>query len=82
MVIRDADRDVAQRLYAIAVGMVAMRELEPIAGFARDALDNPTPATVGALLVVGQNQPWLSSVLYALAHVGIAAVEDVLGDRI
>lgn len=81
MVIRDADKDVARKMFEIAVGMVAAREPIHIAEYAHDALRTPNASTVRALLAVGRGQPWLPSVVDAMAQVGIAAAEDVLGDR-
>lgn len=80
MVIHDADRAIARRMYEVAVGMVAAREHVSIAELAQDALEMPTPSSIHALLAVGRGQPWLSSVIDTLAQVGIAAAEDVLSD--
>lgn len=80
MVIHDADRVVARRMYQVAVGMVVAREHVSIAEVAQDALEMPTPSTIRALLAVGRGQEWLPSVIDALAEVGIAAIEDVMGD--
>nr|WP_295884377.1 hypothetical protein [uncultured Devosia sp.] len=81
MVIHDADRVVARRMYQVAVGMVAAREDVSIAEYAQDALDTPSPSTIRALLAVGRGREWLPSVVDALAEVGIAAAADVLGDE-
>ena len=78
MVIREADRVVARRMYEVALGMVAAREDVSIAEYAQDALDLRTPSSIRALLAVGRGQAWLPSVVDALAEVGIAAVEDVM----
>jgi hypothetical protein len=80
MVIRPADKEVARRMYEVAVGMVAAREHVSVAELAQDALEMPTPSSIRALLAVGRGEPWLPSVIDALAQVGIAAAEDVLGD--
>lgn len=80
MVIHDADRVVARRMYQVAVGMVMAREHVSIAEVAHDALEIPSPSTIRALLAVGRGQEWLPSVIDALAEVGIAAIEDVMGD--
>ena len=76
MVIREADRVIARRMYQVAVGLVAEREPMPYRALAYDAVSAPWPATIRALLAAG---PWLPSVVDALAEVGIAAAEDVLG---
>lgn len=80
MVIHDADRIVARRMFQVAVGMVAAREHVSIAEVAQDALEMPTPSSIRALLALGRGQEWLPSVIDALAQVGIAAAEDILGD--
>ena len=80
MVIHDADRAVARHMYEVAVGMVAAREEIHIAEFAYDALRMPNASTIRALLAVGRGREWLPSVVDALAQVGIAAAEDILGD--
>ena len=80
MVIRDADRAVARRMYEVAVGMVAAREEIHIAEVAYEALRLPNASTIRALLAAGRGKPWLDSVIDAVAQVGIAAAEDVLGD--
>jgi hypothetical protein len=41
----------------------------------------PNASTIRALLAAGRGRPWLTSVIDALAQVGIAAAEDVLGDQ-
>lgn len=81
MVIHDADRDIARRMYEIAVAMVAAREHPSIAEIAQEALDNPSPSSIRALLAVGRGEVWLASIFDALAQVGIAAAEDVLGGQ-
>jgi hypothetical protein len=78
MVIREADRAIARRMYEVAVGMVAAREQASVAELAHDALNTPTPSSIRALLAVGHGRPWLPSVIDALAQVGIAAIEDVM----
>lgn len=79
MVIREADRVIARRMYQVAVGLVAEREPMPYRELAYDAVSAPSPATIRALLAAGRGKPWLPSVVDALAEVGIAAAEDVLG---
>ncbi|GLQ53572.1 hypothetical protein [Devosia nitrariae] len=82
MVIRDADREVARRMYHVAVGIVAMRDDDiAVREAAVDAVRMPSPATIRALLAVGREKEWLASVVDALAEVGIAAAEEVLGDE-
>lgn len=82
MVIHEADRVVARRMYQVAIGMVAAREDVSIGEYAQDALDIPTPSSIRALLAVGRGQAWLPSVIDALAEVGIAAAEDVLSNNL
>lgn len=79
MVIHDVDRIVARQMYQVAIGMVAAREHPSIAELAQDALENPSSTTIRALLAIGRGADWMPSVLDALAQVGIAAAEDVLG---
>lgn len=81
MVIRAADKLIARRMYQVAVGLVAEREPMPHRELAYDALNCPSPSTIRALLAAGRGQPWLPSVIDALAEIGIAAAEDVLGDH-
>lgn len=81
MVIHDADRVVARRMFQVAVGMVAAREDIHIAEVAYEALRMPNASTIRALLSAGRGQPWLASVVDALAEVAIAAAEDVLGGQ-
>lgn len=80
MVIDRRERRIARSMFSVAVGMVASREHVSIAEYAKDALDGPSPSTIRALLAVGRGEAWLPSVVDALAQVGIAAAEDVLGD--
>lgn len=54
MVIRDVDRAIARRMYEIAVGMVAARETGAVSELAQEALDDPRPATIHALLAAGR----------------------------
>lgn len=51
----------------------------PYRELAYDAVRDPSPSTIRALLAAGRGKPWLPSVVDALAEVGIAAAEDVLG---
>jgi hypothetical protein len=79
MVIREADRRIARRMFQVAVGLIESREPDiPTRELAHDALHHPSPSTVRALLAAGRGRPWLPSVMDALAQVGIAAAEDVL----
>jgi len=81
MVIRPDDRTVARAIFLVAVGMVAKREDDATAReLAQAALDAPSPMTIRALVAAGRDRPWLASVVDAMAQVGIAASEDVLGD--
>lgn len=65
-------------MWEIAVSMIAARDPE-VADLAHAALDHPTPMTVRALLAAGRGREWQLMLVEALAQVGIAAVEDVLG---
>lgn len=76
MVIMQADRVIARQMWTVAVGLVESRVGLPEA---REALADPCPSTIRALLAAGRGERWLPSVLDALAEVGIAASEDVLG---
>lgn len=81
MVIRDADRVIAARMYHVSLGIIVMRDPdEAVHRLAVSAAENPGPATIRALLGAGRDKPWFASVVDALAEVGIAASEDVLGD--
>lgn len=79
MVIRDQDRRIAASLYAVAVGQVIRLGSAEHRALAEAALDAPGPLTIRALLHAGQGQPWLASVRDAMAEVGVAGSEDVLG---
>ena len=80
MVIREADRVIARHMYLVAVGLVEQRSpTGTLRELAHDALTRPSPSTIRALLAAGRGKPWLPSVIDALAEVGVAAAEDVLG---
>ena len=81
MVIREADRVIARRMFQVAVGLVAEREPMPSRELAYDALRDPSPSTIRALLAAGRGMPWLPSVIDALAEIGIAAADEILGDH-
>lgn len=79
MVIREADKIVARRMFEVAVGLVAEREADfEVRAAARAALVVPTAVTIRHLMKLGAGTPWLPSVIDALAEVGIAGAEDVL----
>jgi hypothetical protein len=79
MVIRDEDRDIARRMYHVALGIIVMRDEDvEVRRLAVAAVESPGPATIRALLAAGWERPWLDSVVDALAEVGIAASEDIL----
>lgn len=81
MVIHPDDRTVARAIFHVAVGMVAKREDDEAAReLAQAALNDPSPTTIRALVAAGRDKPWLASVVEAMAQVGVAAAEDVLGD--
>lgn len=80
MVIRESDRRLALGAYRVAVGMIRQRD-PAVADLAKAALDHPTPITVRALLTAGAGKPWLPMLLEALAQVGVAGAEDVLGEQ-
>lgn len=79
MVIRESDRRFARNAYVAAVGMIAQRDAD-VADLAKAALDHPSAMTTRALLNAGAGRPWVGMFVEALAQVGIAAAEDVLGD--
>ena len=82
MVILDADRAIASLMYHVALGIIVLRDSdESVRHLAVAAAENPEPATIRALLAAGREKPWLASVVDALAEVGIAAAEDVLGGQ-
>lgn len=81
MVILEADRQIARRMYQVAVGLVENREPDgTVRELARVALHHPTPSTIRALLAAGRGREWLPSVLDALAEDAVAAADEVLGD--
>lgn len=80
MSIEERERRIAVSAWAVAVGMVEAREPNvTLRELAADALRRPSPSTIRALVAAGRGQPWLPSVIDALAQVGIAGAEDVLG---
>lgn len=79
MVILDQDRRVAVGLYQVAVGQVLRMGSPEAQALASAALDYPSPVTIRALVMAGQGTPWLASVRDAMAEVGIAGSNDVLG---
>jgi hypothetical protein len=81
MVIREQDRSLAVHMYRVAIGIVERNDAGA-AHLAAAALDTPSPSTIRALLDAGRGRPWRASVVDALAEIGIAAIEDVLGDRL
>jgi hypothetical protein len=81
MVIREQDKVLAQHMYRVAIGIIEKNDAGA-AHLAAAALDTPSPATIRALLDAGRGRPWRASVVDAMAEVGIAAIEDVLGDRL
>lgn len=79
MVIREADRAIARRMYHVALGIIVMRDDDiEVRRAAVAAVQTPTPGTIRALLALSVGKPWRSSVLDALAEVGIAAADEVL----
>lgn len=79
MVILEQDRRLAAGMYRVAVGQV-IRLGDPAAQvLAEAALAAPGPMTIRALIVAGAGQPWLPSIRDALAEIGIAGSQDVLG---
>ena len=80
MVILDQDRRVAVGLYQVAVGQVVRMGSPDAQTLAAAALDYPSPVTIRALIMAGQGTPWLASVRDAMAEVGIASSNEVLGE--
>lgn len=78
MVIRESDWRFARNAFAAAVGMIAQRDAD-VTDIARAALSHPTPMTARALLNAGAGKPWAGMLIEALAQVGVAAADDVLG---
>jgi len=82
MVIRESDRRFAIGAFRVAVRMIAVRD-PSVSDIAKAALEYPTPVTVRALLNAGVGKEWAVMLLEALAQVGVAGAEDVLGgDRV
>lgn len=81
MVIREQDRTLATHMYRVAIGIIEKNDAGA-AHLAAVALDTPSPSTIRALLDAGRGRPWRASVIDALAEIGIAAIEDVIGDRL
>ncbi|MBJ6986086.1 hypothetical protein [Devosia sp. MC521] len=78
MTIEERERAIAVSAWGMAAGMIEYRDPEA-RELARAALDRPCAATIRPLLEAGQGKPWLQSLVEALAQVGVAAAEDVLG---
>ena len=82
MVILEQDRRLTRGIFNVAVGQV-LRLGDPEAKvLAEAALAVLGPVTIRALVSAGAGQPWLASVRDALAEVGTAGSNDVLGDRL
>lgn len=79
MVIDRSSRRLARHMFRVGVGLVELHDAEARAT-ARAALDRPCADTIRDLLDACRGKPWLPSVVDALAQVGIAGAEDVLGD--
>ena len=79
MVIQEKERQIARSMWGVAAGMIESRD-PSVRELARAALRDPSPESIRALLVAGRGKEWLPSIVDALAQVGIAAAEDVLGD--
>lgn len=80
MVITDANRRIAVAMFRVAVGQVTRLGDHDDAEYAVAALRTPNSSTLRALLGAGRGKDWLPSVIDALAEVGIAGAEVVLGD--
>jgi len=79
MAISFTNRQIARSMWGVAAGLVEARD--PAArDIARLALEVPTSENIRTLIVFGHGKEWLPSIIGALAEVGIAAAEDVLGD--
>ncbi|KQX40371.1 hypothetical protein ASD04_07005 [Devosia sp. Root436] len=79
MVIYDQDRFLAASMYRVALGQVIRLGDANAQALAEAALAAPGPLTIRALVAAGFGQPWLASVRDALAEVGIAGSDEVLG---
>lgn len=79
MAVSERDRRIARAMWGVAAGMVEARDPEA-RDVARLALAHPTPENIRALIAAGRGREWLPSIIGALAEVGIAAANDVLGD--
>ena len=75
----EANRRTAKSMWEVAVGQVVRLGDHNDAEAAVDAMRTPNSSTCRALLAQGRGKPWLPSVRDALAEVGIAAAEDILG---
>lgn len=80
MVIREQDRVLAAHMYRVAVGIIEKNDAG-VRVLAAAALDRPSPDTIRRLVDAGRGRAWLPMLIDALAEVGIAAAEDVLGER-
>lgn len=81
MAIDEHSRRLGRHMYLVSVGMIERLDTDPeIQDLAHAARCRPTPASIRALLDAGRDKPWLPSVIDALAEVGVAAADDVLGD--
>lgn len=79
--ITEANRVQARQVFELTIRLIAAREEITIAEYALDALRNPTPSTVRALIAIGRGAPWLPSLIEAMSEVGIAAASEVLGGK-
>lgn len=79
MVIFDLDRALASGMYRVAIGQVIRLGTPEHQVLAEAALQAPGPVTIRALITAGQGQPWLASIRDAMAEVGIAGSNEVLG---
>lgn len=75
----EANRRVAKSMFELAARLVMKLGDEDDSETAFAALQTPNSSTCRALLAQGRGKPWLPSVRDALAEVGIAAAEDILG---
>lgn len=78
MTIEERERRIAIAGWGVAAGMIEARDPEA-RDLARAALDRPCAATIRPLLEFGRGRPWQACLIDALAQVGIAAADDVLG---
>lgn len=69
----------ARAHFIVALGVVAVRQPE-YRDLVSEAMESPSPESIRRVLELSRGQPWRESVLEAVAEVGMAASNEILGD--